>query len=95
MLERREIQRLCQETEGKISDDWQYIRANAGRLLWSQLTAIFLPNRRNQEGGQGGAGLANNLWLHMAWQVSRPILYRWMGEVGWQVFKSMFRKKRE
>ena len=32
ILEKREIRRLCQETEEKISADWQYIRSNAGRL---------------------------------------------------------------
>jgi len=31
----------------------------------------------------------------MAWQLGKPILYRWMGEVGWQVFKSMFRRRHD
>ena len=27
-------------------------------------------------------------------KLGKPILYRWMGEVGWQVFKSMFCRRR-
>ena len=31
---------------------------------------------------------------YLAWQLGKPILYRWMGEVGWQVFKSMCCRRR-
>ena len=95
ILEKREIRRLCQETEEKTSADWQYIRSHAGRLMWSEISAVFMPYRRNNGEKQGGFGLAGNPWLNMAWQLGKPILYRWMGEVGWQVFKSMFRRRHD
>ena len=47
ILEKREIRRLCQETEEKISADWQYIRSHAGRLMWSEISAVLMPHRRN------------------------------------------------
>ena len=49
---------------------------------------------RNNGEKQGGPGFAGNPWINMAWQLGKPILYRWMGEVGWQVFKSMFCRRR-
>ena len=94
ILEKREIRRLCQETEEKISADWQYIRSHAGRLMWSEISAVLMPHRRNNGEKQGGPGFAGNPWINMAWQLGKPILYRWMGEVGWQVFKSMFCRRR-
>ena len=57
ILEKREIRRLCQETEEKISADWQYIRSNAGRLMWSEISAVLMPHRRNNGEKQGGLGL--------------------------------------
>ncbi|HJG18613.1 MAG: hypothetical protein ACLR5I_04290 [Odoribacter splanchnicus] len=53
-----------------------------------------MPHRRNNGEKQGGPGFAGNPWINMAWQLGKPILYRWMGEVGWQVFKSMFCRRR-
>ncbi len=58
------------------------------------MTAIFTPRRKEREEQMGGGGLVPHPWMHMLWQIVRPIAYRWMGEVGWQVFKSMFRKRR-
>ena len=74
--------------------DWQYIRSHAGRLMWSEISAVLMPHRRNNGEKQGGPGFAGNPWINMAWQLGKPILYRWMGEVGWQVFKSMFCRRR-
>ena len=77
-----------------VSADWQYIRSHAGRLMWSEISAVLMPHRRNNGEKQGGPGFAGNPWINMAWQLGKPILYRWMGEVGWQVFKSMFCRRR-
>ncbi len=94
LAEKRELRFQCQETEGKIKNNLHYIRSNAGRLLFSGMTAIFTPRRKEREEQMGGGGLVPHPWMHMLWQIVRPIAYRWMGEVGWQVFKSMFRKRR-
>ena len=67
---------------------------HAGRLMWSEISAVLMPHRRNNGEKQGGPGFAGNPWINMAWQLGKPILYRWMGEVGWQVFKSMFCRRR-
>ena len=94
ILEKRELRRECQMTEVKIKEDLQYVRSHAGRLLLSELATVFMPRRKNRDENMGGGGLVNNPWIHLAWQIAKPIAYRWMGEVGWQVFKSMFRRKR-
>ena len=60
----------------------------------SEISAVLMPHRRNNGEKQGGPGFAGNPWINMAWQLGKPILYRWMGEVGWQVFKSMFCRRR-
>ena len=70
------------------------IGSHAGRLMWSEISAVLMPHRRNNGEKQGGPGFAGNPWINMAWQLGKPILYRWMGEVGWQVFKSMFCRRR-
>lgn len=94
LMEKQEIRGLCLQSETKIKGNLHYIRSHAGRLLLSEVATVFMPRRKNGEEKMGGGGLVNNPWIHLAWQIARPIAYRWMGEVGWQVFKSMFRKKR-
>lgn len=92
--EKREIRTQCRESEYRIKDQLQYIRSHAGHLLLSEMADVIMPRRKNSEEKVGGSGLVNNPWIHLAWQIARPIAYRWMGEVGWQVFKSMFRKRK-
>lgn len=94
LQEKQEIRQQCQESENRIRENLQYIRSHAGRLLLSEIATIFMPGRKNREDKMGGRGSVHNPWLHLVWQIARPIAYRWMGEVGWQVFKSMFRKRR-
>lgn len=79
ILEKREIRRLCQETEEKISADWQYIRSHAGRLMWSEISAVLMPHRRNNGEKQGGPGFAGNPWINMAWQLGNRFF-----TVGWE-----------
>lgn len=95
ILEKREIRRQCQVAEAHLKEDWQFIRSHAGRLLLSELSAAIVPGRKKEEGQGGGKGFLNSPWVHTAWQIAKPIAYRWMGEAGWQVFKSMFRHKRK
>lgn len=91
LSERREIYRQCRETEARIKDDWQYLRDNAGKLMWGEISALLRPRRRTLA---EGAAASANPWLLMAWQLGKPILYRWMGEMGWQVFKNMFTRRK-
>lgn len=90
-VEKRELRRQCRVTEKKIEDDWRYIRLNSGQLLLGGVAAFFRSRRGN--GTDAVSGEAHT-WMYLFWQIVRPIAYRWMGEMGWQVFKSMFRKKR-
>lgn len=94
ILEKKEIQRQCQESEIQIKEEWHYIRSHAGRLLWSELASVLMPGRKKNGEKMDGGGIMNNPWMHVVWQIAKPVAYRWMGEIGWQVFKSMFRKKR-
>ena len=94
LAEKRELRIQCHTTEERLKENLHFIRSNAGRLLLTEMAAIFMPGRKNSEERKGGDGLIQHPWMHVLWQIARPLAYRWMGEVGWQVFKSMFRKKK-
>ncbi|MDE5612612.1 MAG: hypothetical protein K2I90_11420 [Odoribacter sp.] len=53
-----------------------------------------MPGRKDAAGPKDGSGVLAHSWGYVFWQIARPMLYRWLGEMGWQVFKSMFSKKR-
>lgn len=96
ILERNELRQLCLEKEQKISGEWQYIRANAGKLLLSEIAALFFPRRPrqyNKQGRQEGSP-AMRMVTAMAWRMLRPLLLQWMTNMGWRMFKSMFTRRR-
>lgn len=59
--------------------------------MWSEIASLLRPRRRTP--AEAGT-LSANPWLLMVWQLGKPVLYRWMGEMGWQVFKNMFTRRK-
>lgn len=93
LLEKKEVRRLCRVQEQRLSDDWLYIRNNAGHLLVSELmTTLWRTRKVNSPKSEksGVRGLAA-----MVWKMARPFVWRWVAGVGWRVFRNMFVRKRE
>ena len=97
LIEKKEIRRLCQVKEQQLADDWAYIRNNAGRLLASELAAVFLKSRRNgdRQTAKNGSMPKFGEFANIAWQIARPLVYRWAALAGWRIIRSMFVRKRE
>lgn len=92
------MRRLSRIQEKRLTEDWQFIRNNAGRLLISEFRPMFSHVYRerawngNRVGKNNSAG--NHEWLSVVWQIARPVVLRWVMGMGWQVVRNMLRKKR-
>ncbi len=92
--EKRDLRNQCRESETRIKENWQYIQSHAGQLLGAGVASVLIPGRKNNYANGDGAGFMNIPWVYFIWRITRPVVYRWMGEAGWRILKSMFRKKR-
>lgn len=97
LLEKKEAQRLCHIREQRLADDWRYIRENAGHLLASELTTMFLRTRQtgNRRYEKSGATSGMRDLGTLVWQIARPIVLRWAAGIGWRIIRNMFVRKRE
>lgn len=92
LLEKQEVERLCELQEQQIAAGWQYVQNNAGRLLMSGFASMFF---RGRTGGSGQESQGNGKKLMvLAWQLARPLLLRWAAGAGWKLIRSMFVQKR-
>lgn len=90
LLEKQEIKRLCNLQEQQIADDWQYVQSHAGRLLMSGVTSMFF--HRGTGGGGGESQGGGKRMMGLAWQLARPLLFRWAAGAGWRLIRNMFRR---
>ncbi len=92
LLEKQEVERLCELQEQQIAAEWQYVQNNAGRLLMSGFASVFFRGRPDGSGHESG-GSGKKLMV-LAWQLARPLLLRWAAGAGWRLIRSMFVQKR-
>ncbi len=92
LLEKQEVKRLCQLQEEQIAADWEYVQSHAGRLLLSGVTSMFFRGWTDGEssGNQGGG----KRLMVLAWQLARPLVFRWAAGVGWRLIRNMFVQRR-
>ncbi len=92
LLEKQEVERLCELQEQQIAAEWQYVQNNAGRLLMSGFASVFFRGRPDGSGHESGGG--GKKLMVLAWQLARPLLLRWAAGAGWKLIRSMFVQKR-
>lgn len=95
LLEKQEVKRLCGLQEERIAAEWQYVQDHAGRLLLSGFTSMFFrggTRGRSDENGPSQTG--GKRLMVLAWQLARPLIFRWAAGVGWRLIRNMFVQKR-
>ena len=62
------------------------------RLLLSGVTSMFFRGWTDREssGNQGGG----KRLMVLAWQLARPLVFRWAAGVGWRLIRNMFVQRR-